>query len=992
MARHDGEWRQRDEPALSAPGFVGRMDELGRMVEALSLPPALVLVEGEAGIGKSRLIEECLGSDVLSGEKILVSSCPPFRQPYTFGPVVDAVRQATDNVRGLPLSELTGALRPLFPEWGADLPPAPEPIADVTAARHRMFRAWLELFGALDVSMLVVEDAHWADEATLEFLLFLASRSPSPVSLVVTYRPEDLAADSMLLRLSSRPTSGATHARFTLQPLDAEQTAEFASTMLSRIPISAKFAEFLHRQTEGLPFALEELLRLLADRDDLTRRDGGWVRRYLDDIAVPATIRDAVLERFSRLSEPAQAVVWTCAVFTEPVAEASLVAATGLPADRASVGLTEALAGRLLTVDARGTVSFHHALACRAVYEAIPYPLRREIHRRAGRILEHVTPPPVGQLARHFREGRVTGSWSRYAEQAAEVSLASGDEAAAADVVCELLVQAELPARRVAELAAKVPLGPIYGTTHLDDLCEVLQSALRDQSLDSRTEAELRLRLGQVMSQLGDSDAGKAEIALAVDGLGHAPGRAALAMASLGMPLGLTWPATEHLAWVERAGRLTASLPAAEQLYITVGRMSALLLLGDASAWGLAGKIPDEPPTAQLRESVIRGQVNLADGCVRWGRYDEARERFAKAKALIDRDQYPHLVDLVQESERHLDWFVGDWTALADLQGLDNALEAGAPADEWRVETAVVAGLLQTAVGVPDRAERNLQAALRALRRSGILFACPEAAAALARIHLEAGHADDALSLTDGEFDIVVGKETWLWATELAPARVEALIALGRVEAAAEATMEFADGLRGRDIPAPRAGLTLCRGMVAAARGEHARAEVLFARAAARWEALPRPYDGLLARERRADSLTALGRHEECVADLRDVHRGLSDLGALAAAGRVERRLHELGVTVSRQARRGRRGYGDQLSPRELEVVRHVVAGRSNREIAEALFRSPKTVAAQLKSAMGKLGASSRTAVAVAAIDAGLVDPGERSQTDIPPSFPAATH
>uniref|UniRef100_UPI001FEAB806 ATP-binding protein n=1 Tax=Allorhizocola rhizosphaerae TaxID=1872709 RepID=UPI001FEAB806 len=112
-------------PALSAPAFVGRQRELAALHHALTRPPFVVLLEGEAGIGKSRLLREFLAS---AHARALMGVCPPLREPYTLGPVVDAVREFADRPSGPRLSGLAGALRPLFPEWAADLPPAPEPL------------------------------------------------------------------------------------------------------------------------------------------------------------------------------------------------------------------------------------------------------------------------------------------------------------------------------------------------------------------------------------------------------------------------------------------------------------------------------------------------------------------------------------------------------------------------------------------------------------------------------------------------------------------------------------------------------------------------------------------------------------------------------------------------------------------------------------------------------------------------------------------------
>jgi predicted ATPase len=283
-------------PLLRSPSFVGREQELADLTAALVRAPAVVLVEGEAGIGKSRLVREFLAC-LPAGRHVVIASCPPFREPFTLGPIVDALRQATDRVADLRLSALAGALRPLFPEWADELPPLPEPLVDATAARHRLLRALGELLDRLGVGVLVVEDVHWADEATLEVLLFLASRQSLRLSVVVTYRPEDVPTGSLLLRLSSRVPVGTSRLRITLGPLDVAETARLVSSMLAGAQISEEFARYLHEHTDGLPLAIEETVRLLRDRRDMRRRGGGWVRRALGQLAAPATVRDAVLER-----------------------------------------------------------------------------------------------------------------------------------------------------------------------------------------------------------------------------------------------------------------------------------------------------------------------------------------------------------------------------------------------------------------------------------------------------------------------------------------------------------------------------------------------------------------------------------------------------------------------------------------------------------------------------------------------------------------------
>jgi DNA-binding CsgD family transcriptional regulator len=319
----------------------------------------------------------------------------------------------------------------------------------------------------------------------------------------------------------------------------------------------------------------------------------------------------------------------------------------------------------------------------------------------------------------------------------------------------------------------------------------------------------------------------------------------------------------------------------------------------------------------------------------------------------------------------HLEWLTGAWhelsrraTAMADGEGAAVAV---------RLEAGLVAGLLHVAAGQASQAGEYLEFVMGEARRRGAAQYLAEPAAALARLWLAAGRAGDALEITAEPAAVVARKKIWIWATDIAPVRAAALAMAGRAGEATDLVEGFARGLRGRNAPAPRASLALCRAILAAARGEHPRAAVLFARAAGAWEAVPRPYDALLARERQAASLLAAGQDQAALAVLAEVHQGLSGLGARGDAARVARELRIRGVQAPQVWRGGQRGYGDRLSPRELEVVRFVSEGRTNREIAEALCRSPNTVDTQLRSAMRKLKVSSRTALAVKAIEVGAV-------------------
>ena len=967
--------------SLPVPAFVGREAEFAELAAALAQPPAVVLVEGEAGVGKSRLVQEFLGSAAgLPRRRVLLGVCPPFRESLTLGPVVDAVRQACDGVAGLGVSDLVGALRPMFPEWVADLPAPPEPLEDAGASRHRLFRALAELVSALDTTVIVVEDVHWADDATLEFLLFLAARPHSRLNVMVTYRPEDVPARSLLLRLSSRLPAGTTRARVTLAPLDVTATARLISSMLGGEPVSEAFAGYLHERTDGLPLAVEESVRLLRNRADLDFRDGEWVRRSLAELQVPPTVRDSVLERVQRLGPDARWVLRAASVLAEPADDGVLRAVAGVSGAGLRAGLVEAVASGLLGEDERGRVGFRHVLMGAAVYEAMPGGERRRSHAAAGRALEAGSPPPLPQLTRHFRAAGDTGAWCRYAELAADQAVASDDYTAAVTMLNDLLNDSPgavaLDAGTRARLAGKLATTATVRREPVDALhgqvITTVRAVLDTPGLNAAQRAGIRGRLSRLLLQSDAYDAARAELDHSVAHLEDDPVEAARTMIYLGFPYTWPWPASVHLEWLRRAAALTATVESTvDRLALTADRATALLLLGEPAGWDVAAELPVTAPTVEQRHPITRGHSNIGQVAITWGRYAEAGRLLALALKLAEADQFQRIRRATIVAQIRLDWLTGRWMGLPErIAGLA-APDESDPRDQID-SVGIVAALLDAAAGAQHDAEQRLDAFRGEARSRGMLDFWLEVAAVLARLRMAAGRVDEVLDVTDEPMRTVSTKGIWVWATDLAPVRVEALTTAGRAGEAARLVTALARGLRGRDAPGPRAALATCRALLGEGRGDDpARTARAFDRAAAAWDLLPRPYDALLAQERQAGCLIGAGQAEVGLELLSTVFRGLTELGAPADADRVARRLAAYGVRPRQPWRGGRRGYGDQLSPRELEVVRLVVAGGTNREIAATLSRSPHTVAKQLHAAMRKLGVTSRTALAVSAVEAG---------------------
>ena len=950
------------------------------MVAALRGPAAMVLVEGEAGIGKSRLVRECLASPALRGKVALVAACPPLPEPFPLGPVVDGVRRLMPPDGPLPLSPLGGALRPVFPELADRLPPAVDVLIDPTATRHRLFRAFTELLECLRVDVLVVEDVHWADQATWEWLLTTYATGPARVPVVLTYRPADVPAGSLLRRLVTRRPAGSAQLRIGLRPLDVDGTRDLVAAMFGTEQVSEQFAEFLYARTDGLPLALEECLHLLRDRRDIVERGGQWTRRVLDQLQVPPTVRDSVLERVERQAPQTRAVLEAAAVLTAPADEATLTNVPGLDAEAGRSGVAAALTSGLLREAGPGRFVFRHVLASQAVDEAIPVSRRRHLHRRAAERLMLLDPPPVARLARHFREAGDHEAWTEYAEASADLALESGDDRFAVTALLELLAADDHPAERRTRLARKLGEAAHLGTAALGDLAAQVVDALRDALAAGvatpATRGELRLLLGRMLREISEEPEAYAVIEAAVDDLGHRPDLAMRAMLNLAMPLVPDWPAARHLEWLERG---TKALPAltsrVDRLSFAVNRASSLLLLGEEDGWQAAADVPLEaagPAGPAERLVVARGLLNAAQLAVVWGRLDEVRPRLRSALEHLQAADYHRLRATVRITEAFLDWHTGDWGGLDAVANELTTSETSVTLDQ--LQARQILGLAALARGDRDTARRQLTEVTGEYARLGVVdpLAMP-ASAGLARLQLADGAVDDALAVLARDLTTIERKGVWWWATDVAPVAVAALVGAGRLEQAATMVDRLAEGLGGRGGQAPAAALTLCRAVVAEARGRWDEAAALFAEAAAAWRALPRPYDELLAREGEGRCLVAAGQERRGLALLTDAERELRSLGARWDADRVARLLRHHGVEVARTWRRGPRGYGDQLSPRELEVVGLVARGLTNRQIGETLFLSPRTVGHHLRAAMRKLGVSTRTAAAIAVTEAGLL-------------------
>lgn len=942
----------------TSSGLVGRDVERRLLMAGAFSPPALVVVEGEAGVGKTRLVAELLDDRAVTGRRILFGQCYQSHEPFPLAPVVEALRVLRDAPSWtLPLNPVVGALVPLLPELAEHLPPALPPLGDRGAERHRLARAVRELLCASGPTLLVLEDVHLSDTHTQDVLQYVMRHMPHQLSIVLTVRQEELADASPLGRLFTELCARGSLTELRLAPLDVAGVGELAGLLVTDEAIPAGFLEALHERTGGLPFAVETITRTLREERAAGGGGSGWSSRSLTEFDLPPALRRWLLEQPGRLAPDGQLVVQAAAVLGRPATEESLAAVAGLSRRRATNGLSVALARALLCEHGEGRYTVRHPLVAQAVDESLPTSRRREMHARAVHALRAAPgPPSLPQLAHHARRSGDAAQWWHYAEAAADQATAARNESAAAPLLLAVLSDPGLPSGDRVRMAVKLSRAAWAGVDHIETVA-VLRRALAEP-MPAEVHGELRLNLGLLLrNQGGAGHTAIDEIAGAVTELRHRPALVARAMASLAVPVAIDGGSLgEHLEWLRQA--TAAAHRVRDPVIVTavlVNRACALMSSGDSEAWQVVDSLPTAEATPAQRLHLARACVNLAQSTNSLGHHRAAEEFLHRGKELLAEADAPYLTGMAESGRLMLDWAVGRWTGLRDraVSASARLADQAAPA----AEAQLVTGLLALAAGDVPEAVRALRAAVQVNPNGWV----PVLAAARAALVRADGTADDTAEAYR-MLDAIRRKGVWVWAVEVAPVVVEALVRDGRLGAAEEAVAEYATGIADRDSPAAICALVVCRAVLAQAGRRYGEAEQRYAEAEALYRALPRPYEAARALEARGACRFAAGRD-----GLDALKQALTEFDALGAgwdAARCRLTLRKHGVAVPH--RRGPRGYGRQLSPREQQVAELAAAGMTNREIAAALYLSPRTVEQHMAGIMHKLNVSSRQAIAAA--------------------------
>ncbi|MEV1206741.1 hypothetical protein AB0J07_42820, partial [Microbispora rosea] len=303
------------------------------------------------------------------------------------------------------------------------LPPPLPPLPDQRAERHRVFRAAVALLDHLSPLVLVLEDVHWADGGTHDFLAFLAAHMPPGLTVILTVRTGSglLPIREALARAPSGPAR-----TISLAPLTLPEVEELARSIV-RTDLPPAFAEPLYEKTGGIPFIVEEVLRTLLERLPAGQIPGR--PDVLADLAVPTVLRDVVLQRLSALDDPAREILGAAAVVGMTPDERVLAEVAGSGPPAVARALAQAQAVGLLHEEG-GRCRFRHALARQIVYESVPVSGRRWLHLQTAQALETgaasgAGPKPVARLAHHYRHAGRAAEFVANAE-AAVVTVGGG--------------------------------------------------------------------------------------------------------------------------------------------------------------------------------------------------------------------------------------------------------------------------------------------------------------------------------------------------------------------------------------------------------------------------------------------------------------------------------------------------------------------------------------------------------------------------------------
>ena len=978
---------------VTSPMLVGRNDEAGLLRAAVTAAgegrPLIAVVGGDAGVGKTRLIRDVEEHVRTQGGLVLRGECLPLSGGFPYAPIVAALRDAGQGSLAGALNRLSeqgrNALSRLVPEINAQMD------REITSLNQgRLFELVLSLLRHLGEEapvLFVIEDGHWADASTRDFLSFLARNlSRERVAAVMTYRPEELSPSHPLRELLAELMRCERVVRLTLGPLSASEIQRMIEQIIG-MPVPDALVEDIYTRSQGNPFFAEELLA---------------ARATADGSRLPASLCDALLMRCQRLPSDALRVVRVLAILGRSAQHDELGSIASIEEPQLSTALRAALAAHVIARRIRDdSFEFRHALVREAVCVDLLPGERTALHRSTAVTLAATGVGTPAELALH---------WDLGGEQASalEASIRAGLEAEHVYASAEARQHFERAARLWSECELAVdplPLDRVQLLRHAAEAARLMGDwdcalahcrealALVDADAQPLQAALLHERVGEYL--LWDDEAALACYSTALQLLPADCGRERariLGAKALALHFLHRWEAArdcsqQALNEARKVGARTEEGYAANVLGL------ALAFLGEHAQGEnhvrAAKEIAEQHGTA---EEAARAYAHLAEVLRIRGNTAAALEVMLEGEDLASRMGMTNSFGGVMSVSAAEDLLrLGRWDEAAERLRLTD-----------RRELSVLAELLHSSVqGRLAVGRGDLSEARAPLLRARELCDAQTPVgyvvgtyAGFAELALWQGRPEDAGRELAHAFAVIVGREEPLYAPVLywlsVRADVESALAVrghdrerqlkkcgDSAERTGEALEQRVERYSSADSPAEAVAY------VALSRAEATRLKTsspaAWALAAKRWRNLEHPFLDAYACWREVEAVLSGGHPRgDAAARLRATQNAVAQLHArpllreveaLARAARID-----VSVEPSAEADEVRASPPLGLTAREMDVLALIVEGCTNREIAQRLFISAKTASVHVSHILSKLDAANRVRAAAIAHELRLLD------------------
>lgn len=936
---------------LLASDLVARQPEWTALCRALDAASAgrgaTIVLSGEAGVGKTRLLREVRARCAAKGVAVLSGRAAQSATPLPFRPLIEALLDA-DRIASLrdepEVAPFRAALGRLVPAWPRE-PVADSAPPDLLHVAEGFLRVARSRGG-----VVLLDDLQWADPETIEVLEYLADHvAQEPVLVVATTRADrQHPGHAGLVALADRRSARM----IPLKRLSPDQTTDMVRACLRDAAAPPPLLRLVQDRADGLPFFVEELLADLASDGALTREDDGWVLHDGGHVGVPVTVAESVRRRFSSLQPAARTVLLDAALLGRRI-DHGLLGVLG--DDHGAIGPALRAATELALVEAvGGAMQFRHALTRDALLATIGADEQRARSRQLLAAVRAARPELDGDLA----------------EVAAELAEKAGESGVAAALLREIarralgqgaLSSAEAAQRRALGLVAGGDVGlelelscelvnMLALAGRADEafpLGEVLLARLAEPGMDPVAAQRTAVHLDLARAAVAVTD-----WALAAAHLDHVPnGADAASQARVATLWAVVRLGEYRVADAERLS--TAAVDAAERTGEPDLLTEALLVRGRcarvrdlAAAEGPFERARGIARDAGLKHREARAVIEL--GVVRGYVGSGWREPLEDARRLAAECGAPETEAIAEHCLAACGWWRDDPSALA------HATTAGRLAQRFRLGQLVPAAMMMAAACHALRADRAAMEALlaEAVQRSdgGVteeiaLHAHCRGACALAEGDLEGAvrelriAADLALEAPHAELPPLVALELLARAAAgddgVGEDRLVAwrnrVVGLG---SQMEALIDVADA-----VHLGRIGDAAAGGLVDGAL--NTLSDAWFVRAVVGWLA------GIAARS---------GGWGDPVRWTTDAHAAFAARKLSGPAQRCRQALRDLDPAQA--------GTGGSLTPREREVLELVSLGMPNRAIAAQLFLSPRTVEKYVERLLAKTGSANRTQLA----------------------------